>query len=122
MQQGFIKYFVIIIVILAVAFLSQQAYCRKVGQNLISAAANQAGAYLSKGANWAISNIYPKLSGEVKSGGEMIKTEANQIKNIPENILDKTKNYFSGIGNSVLHPKENNSCLPAQTVQNSTSK
>ena len=121
MKRKFIFYIIAIIIILVVVFLSQQAYFRAVGENLISDATNQAGAYLANGSNWVISKVYPKISGEVQKRGDIIQTEINQEKNkITENILEKTKNYFSGITNSILHPGENNTgennnCLPVQS-------
>lgn len=114
-QEGFIKYIVIIIVILIIIFLSQQAYLQGTGNNLISDATDQASAYLTKGSNWVTSQIYPKISGEVQNRGDMIKNEIAQEKNkISENILEKTKNYFSGVANSVLHPGTPQNC-PTQT-------
>ena len=114
-QEGFIKYIVIIIVILLVAFLSHQAYSWGTGKTLISDATDQASAYLAKGSNWATSQIYSKISGEVQNRGDMIKNEIEQEKNkISENILEKTKNYFSEVANSVLHPGTPQNC-PTQT-------
>lgn len=116
-EKGSIKYFIIIIIILLVAFLSQQTYSRGAGKTVISATANQIGSYLAKGSDWAISNIYPKISGEVQKRGDIIKTEINQEKQkISENILDRAKNYFSGIGNSILHPETPQTCQPPQTL------
>ena len=120
--MGFIKYIVIIIVILAVVFLSQQLYFRGIGKTLISSATNQVGAYLAKGTDWAMSTIYPKISGEVQNGGDTITTQVNQVKKLPENILTKVGNYFSGIANSVLHPGQTNNNCPAQPAQTSSGK
>ena len=112
-QTGFIKYFIIIIVILAVVFLSQQAYSRGFGKALISNATGQAEGYLSKGSNWVLSRIYPKISGEVQKRGDIIKNEVTQEKNkVSENIGTKISNYFSGVTNSILHPGQTNSCTP----------
>lgn len=109
-EQGFIKYIIIIIVILLVVFLSQQAYSREAGKGLISAATNQAQAYLSKGSNWVMSNVYPKIGGEVQKREDQIKTETDQTKkNVSENVGKKIKNYFSGVANSILG-KSNNNC------------
>lgn len=118
-QEGFIKYIVIIAVILLVAFLSHQAYSWGTGKTFISGATDQASVYLSKGSNWVTSQIYSKISGEVQKRGDIIKTEINQEKEkISENILEKTKNYFSGVANSVLHPGSPQTCpvqIPSQT-------
>ncbi len=116
-QQGFIKYIVIIAVILAVVFLGQQAYTREFGKNLISGAESQVQAYAAKGSNWVMSKVYPTISGEVQKRGDVIKNEITQEKNkVSENISTKIGNYFSGIADSILHPGENNNCAvqPAQ--------
>lgn len=117
--KSFIKYIVIIIIILVVIFLSQQAYFRGTERTFISDAASQASAYLSKGSDWVMSNVYPKISGEVQKRGEIIQTEVNKEKNkVSENITTKIGNYFSGITESILHPGENNNCQtqPSQTL------
>ena len=114
-EKGFIKYIVIIIVILAVVFLSQQAYSRGVGKTLISAATNQVGSFLAKGSDWATATIFPKINGEVQKRGDMIKNEVTQEKNkVSENIGQKISNYVSGISNSILHPGTPQNCQPSQ--------
>lgn len=90
-------------------FLSQQAYSGWVGKTLISAVTNEAAAGLSK------------VSVAAQSRGEMIKTEVNQGKKSSENIGSEIENYFSGVANSILHPKQSNSC-PIQQSQTSTCK
>ena len=121
-EKGFIKYIVIIIVILAVVFLSQQVYSRAIGKTLISDATGQAKTYMAKGSDWVMSNIYPKISGEVQKRGDIIKTEVDQEKNkVSENIGTKISNYFSGVTDSVLHPGENNNCQ-SQTPTTSSGK
>jgi hypothetical protein len=122
MQQGkrFAKYIIIIIVILVVVFLSQKAYTRGFGKTLISNAINPAGAFLAQGSSWALSKIYPKISGEVQKRGDIIKNEVSQEKNkVSENIGQKISNYFSGVANSVLHPGTPQNCQPAQTSSGS---
>ena len=54
-----------------------------------------------------------------------LQNEVNQEKQkVSENILDKIKNYFSGVTNNVLHPGQqaapstsNKQCFPAQPFQ-----
>lgn len=119
MKKKFIFFIIMIIIVLAIVFLSQQAYTRGFGKTIISDAANQTEAYLSKGSNWALSNIYPKISGEVQKRGDIIKSEVNQEKQkISENIGTKIKNYFSGVANSILHPETPQNCQPATTPAN----
>ena len=116
--QGTIKYILAIVVILLVAFLSQKAYAWKNGQDLISATTDQATAYLAKGSNWVMDTIYPKVTGEVQKRGEMIKTEVKiEKQNVSENIGKKISNYFSEVGNSIIHPGTPQNCLPAQAGQ-----
>jgi len=122
MPKKFIIYIVLIIIILAVVFLSQQAYFRGVGKTLISDATNQASVYLAEGSGWVISNIYPKINGlpaqagkALQSGGDTIKTEVDQAKQkVTEDIGKKIENYFSGVANSVAG-KNNNSCSAPET-------
>ena len=114
-QRGFIKYFVIITVILVAVFLSQQAYSRGVGKTLISDATDQAKTYLAKGSDWAMSNVYPKISGEVAKRGDVIKDEVNQEKNkVSKNFGEKILDYFSGVADSVLHPGTPQNCQAPQ--------
>ncbi|MGA2417651.1 MAG: hypothetical protein ABSF55_00165 [Candidatus Staskawiczbacteria bacterium] len=120
MKKKFIFSIIVIVIILIVVFLSQQAYFRGIGKTLISDATNQASAYTAKASNWAISTIYPKISGEVQARGDMIKNEVGQEqKNVSENIGQKISNYVSGITNSILHPGTSQNCQPAQTSSGS---
>jgi hypothetical protein len=115
--KGLIKYIIVIAIILVVVFLSQQAYSRGVGGNLISAAADQVGAYLSKGSGWVMSNIYPKISGEVQKRGDIIKTEVNQEKQkVAEDLGKKIQNYISGVANSLTGQANNCPSQPSQTT------
>jgi hypothetical protein len=120
-QQLSLKYFSIIIIILAIVFFSRQLYSEEAGRALISAATSKAAAYIAKGSNWAMSSIYPKISGEVQKRGDIIKTEVSKEKQkVSEDIGKKIGNYFSGVANSILHPGENNNCQvqPSQTQTN----
>ncbi len=115
-EKGFIKYIIIIAVILVFVFLSQQAYSRFFGKTLISDATDQIKAYVAKGSNWVASKVYPKIAEEVQNRGEVIKNEVTKEKEkVSENILKKVENYFAGISNSILHPGENNCTV--QTTQ-----
>ena len=117
-KKTFIKYIIIIIFILLIAFLSQQIYFWGTGKTLISEATNYASAYLAKGSNWVASKIYPKISEVSEAAqkrGDIIQTEVNQEKQkISENIGEKISNYFSGVANSVLHPGTPQNCQPSQ--------
>jgi len=117
-EKGFIKYIVIIAVILAVAFLSQQAYYRGFGKTLVSNATSQAKDYVAKSSDWVMSNIYPKISGEVQKRGGIINNEVNKEKQkVSESVAQKISNYFSGVTESVLHPGTPQNCPATQTGQ-----
>lgn len=114
-RKKFIFYTILLIIILVLLFLSQQAYSRWIGKNLVSAATSQASEYMAKGSNWITSNIYPKISGAVQKRGEVIQNEINQTKQkVTEDIPKKIGNYFSGIANSIAG-KSNDSCATTQT-------
>lgn len=124
MPEGFTKYVVIIVIILLVVVLSQQAFLRQWGKNLSAQITNPVQATLTKGANWVQDKALPTISGEAQKRGDEIKNEINQGKEkISENILEKTKNYISGITNSILHPGSTPACQPAAAepaIQTST--
>ena len=110
-QKGFIKYIVIIAVILLVAFFSQQAYYWGADKTIVSGSTDQANTYLANASAWVNSKIYPKVTGEVKKRGDIIKKEVSQEKQkISENIVTKIENYFAGVTNSVMHPGTPQNC------------
>lgn len=116
-QKGFVKYILIIAVILAAAVLSQQPFVKQWGQKAVSKAPAPVQTYLTKGSTWVNGQVLPKIGGEVQKRGEMIKNEVSQEKEkISENILEKVKNYFTGIENSIIHP---GTCQPSQTPSES---
>ncbi|OGZ79379.1 MAG: hypothetical protein A2358_00230 [Candidatus Staskawiczbacteria bacterium RIFOXYB1_FULL_37_44] len=120
-EKGFIKYIVIIAVILAVVFASQQAFLKENQKTFVYGAMDQGKAYLAKGSEWVTSKIYPKISEEAQKRGEAIKNGVDQEKNkISENIGEKISNYFSGVADSVLHPGTPQNCptQPTQTQPN----
>jgi hypothetical protein len=115
MQKSVIFSAIGIVTVLAIVFFSQQAYSKAVGKTLISAATDQASAYLAKGSNWVTANVISKIGGEVQSRGDAIKNEVTQEKNkVSENILQKVGNYFSGVGNSITHPGTPQNCPTPQ--------
>ncbi len=117
MNKGFIKYIIIIAVILIAVFVSQSAYFKQWSQNAFKKAVQPAGS-LMKGASWPGGKIASQISGEVQKRGQIIQNEVSQEKkNVSENILQRTENYFSGIANSIFHPGIPQNCQPSQTVQ-----
>jgi predicted PurR-regulated permease PerM len=127
MNKGIVIYIVIIIVILAIVFLSQQSNFKEFGKNLFSLSQgyNKTGEYMANGSNWVKDNILSKIGGEVQKRGDMAKEGITEQKEkISENVGEKIKNYFAGIVDSVFHPGENNSptessnnCPPCQQIQ-----
>jgi len=100
MNKKIIFSVVIIIIILAAVFLSQQAYSKGIGKTLISDATN-----------WAMANVYPKITGEVQARGDMIKKEVgSEQKKVSENIGQKISDYFSGVANAITHPGTPQNC------------
>jgi hypothetical protein len=109
-EKGFIKYFVIIGVILFVVFLSQKSNFLGEGKTFtfVNNATNQAQTYLTRGQEWLASNLMPKISEEVEKRGEMVKEGVeNEKEKISENVSEKIKNYFSSVKDSVLNKKDN---------------
>ncbi len=105
MQKKIIFSIVAIIIVLAVVFLSQLSYFRELGKNSYSWVRGQTEGYFKKASDYTAENVLPKISGEVDRKKDEISGQIDQEKNkISESILDKTKNYFSGITNAVLHP------------------
>ena len=106
MNKKLIFYIILIIVLLVLAFMSQQVISREIGKNFISNASDYMGAYLAKGSDWITSIIYPKISEEVQKRGDTIKNEIDQTKQkVTEDIPKKIENYFSGIKNSIINNK-----------------
>ena len=114
MENGFIKYIVIIVVILAIVFLSQKMMLPGNVKSFISAGQSQAGKYVSDGYNWAKNAVLSTINGEVQKGGEAINNEINQQKeNVSQSVGEKLKNYFTGIENSIIHPGTPQNCPAA---------
>ena len=119
MDKKIVFSIIMVVVVLAVIYLSQQAYTRAVGKTMILDATNKAGAYLSQGTNWAASKIYPKITGEVQAKGDMVNAAVGTAqKNVSENVAQKISNYFSGVANAVAHPGTPQNC-PAQPATSS---
>lgn len=117
-EKGFIHYFVIIAVILGVAFFSQNQKILGEGKNFsfVNNAISQAEGYVAKGSGWVMDRVFPNISGEVQKRGEMVIDGVNNKKEeVQENISEKISDYFSGVTESVLHPGEPQNCPPAQT-------
>jgi hypothetical protein len=110
MKRGFIKYFLIIGVILLVVFFSQKSDLSGKGKTFtfVNDTVGQAQEYFTMGQEWLASRVLPTISGEVEKRGEMVKEGVEKEKEkISENVSEKIKNYFSSIKDSVLNKKEN---------------
>jgi len=93
-QKGFVQNIVIIVILLAIVFFSQQIYFRESGKNLYLQADKYARVYIGKASDWLKINVYPKISGEVQKGGvEAQKEIAKQKNNLLQNIWENLKKY-----------------------------
>lgn len=80
--------------------------------------------YLAKGSGWVMDKAFPNIVGEAQKRGEMIAEGVEEQKEkVSESILEKAKNYFSGISDAIFHPGEkeenkNDTCeCPGQPAQ-----
>ncbi len=123
-KSNSIKYFVIIIVILTIVFISQQSYSKEFGKDWVIKTSESMSGYWAKGASWVSEHVYSRASEEVQNRGEVVKKEIEEKKaEASEKISEKIKNYFSRMVDSVIHPGENNNtnsnnqnCQPAQPL------
>lgn len=110
-NAGFIKYIVIIAVIMAAVFLSQQSYFGKSfgksGQeNILSQGLATVQSYAAKGSNWVSDKVFPSIGGEVQKRGDIIKEGVSKEKEkVSESVGEKIKNYFSGVVDSITGKK-----------------
>lgn len=112
-EKGFINYIVIIAVVLVIVFLSQRPDLLGKGKTFtfFSNAAKKAEAYLASGSDWVASRVFP----DIQKRGEMVKQGVDEQKEkISESVGEKIKNYFSGIGESILHPGTPQNCEPQE--------
>ncbi|MFH1968550.1 MAG: hypothetical protein ABIJ84_04135 [bacterium] len=114
-KNKFLKYFIIVGVVVAVAFLSQQVNLvgREKTFTFVNDSVSQAKIYAAIGTDWLTDKVLPNIRGEVQKRGEMVAqgvTEQvnDQKEKVTESVTTKIKNYFSGITDSILHPGENN--------------
>jgi len=108
-KSNSIKYFVIIIVILTIVFISQQSYFEDFGEDWGINTSGLVSGYWAKGSSWVAEHVYPKAVEEIENRGEVVKKELEEKKEFAsEKISEKIKNYFSGIVDSVIHPGEDN--------------
>ena len=110
----FLKYILIIAIILIVAFFSQQVVSGGFAKTFVYDYASKAKATLSKGYNSIAQKTISKadeVGGQVASGGEAIKQGVEEKKkDITENISTKVSNYFSGIGNALVGKSTADNC------------
>ncbi len=93
---GFIKNIVVVVVLLAIVFLSQSPSFRPIAQNTYNQATKNIGPYIDNGKAWFAANVYPRVSQEVASRGEVVKQEVStQKNNAAQNIWETIKNYFA---------------------------
>ncbi len=93
-QKGFISNIVIIIVILGIAFFSQQAGSERYG-NMVK---SQAEHYWALANDFVKNNITSRLTPEVEKGKAQLEAKIETEKNnLNKSIWEKIKNYFAGI-------------------------
>lgn len=96
MGKGVIKNGIIIIVILALAFISQQHFFDSYGKNTLSFAGQQASLYWHKVGEWFSATIYPRVQKEAAERGQPLKEEVEKQKdNAVKIIWENVKNYFA---------------------------
>lgn len=129
MKKGIIiKNILIMAVILAVVYISQNSGFAGLEQNVLSGSLQGLGSeYWAKGSSWVRDELFPKIGGEVQKRGDMAKEGIDEQKEkATESIGENIKNYFSGIVDSVLNIKKEDSkatetsaetCLPCQSSQ-----
>ena len=99
----------IILVILALVFMSQQPQSRQYGKDLYGQASAYVQSWWQAGYNYVLQTIYPKIGGEVQKRQEVIKQELQQEKEkISQSLWQKIKNYLADILNRVFHPSSYN--------------
>lgn len=97
-QKGFLKNIVIIIILVALVFFSQQPNFRKYGEEIYSKVKPQITAFWTKVTDWFENTIYSRVSGEVEQKSKVVGEEINKQKNnIVQNIWERTKTYFANI-------------------------
>lgn len=97
-ERGLIKNIVIVIVLLAMVSLSQQAYFNGVGKKFYFQAEVQTKIYWTKIADWFKNNVYTKVSGEVEQKSAVVQEEITKQKdNVVKNVWENIKNYFANI-------------------------
>ena len=80
---------------MAIVFLSQSPSFRPIAQNAYNQASKNLGPYADMGKQWFTANIYPRVSQEVASRGEVVKEEVTtQRNNTIQSIGETVKNYL----------------------------
>jgi len=100
-ERGFIQNIVVIntiivVMLLVTVFLSQQAYFSPYGKTVYLKGMGEFNVYWLKLNYWANTNVYPKISGEVEKGGQVVTQEiVKQKNNIAHSIWENIKKYFA---------------------------
>lgn len=95
-QKGIVKNIIVIIILLTIVFLSQQAFTQPIGKQIFSQISEKTGGYVAKVGDWLKTKINPDINKEVQDRGEkaqeeLIKQKDGAVKSIWGNI----KNYFA---------------------------
>ena len=91
-----VKNILVITAILLTVFLSQSPYFRPFGEVFYKRGAEYASPYWSNASGWLKANIYPRVSGGVQTGGEVVSKEVvKQKNNFAAALWENIKNYFA---------------------------
>jgi uncharacterized membrane protein len=95
-ERGFVQNIVMIAVLLAVVFLSQQRYARPIVQNAYAQASNIISPYITKTTHSLQAGILPKVSGEVAKRGDTLQEAVVTQKNsAAQTTWENIKNFFA---------------------------
>ena len=97
-RRGITNGVIILIIILAVVFMSQQPFLRPFGIFAYNWGAEKISSYWSKTTNWFWAGLYPNIQKEAVEKGGALKEEAiTQKDNAAQSVWQKIKNYFANI-------------------------
>lgn len=95
---GIIKYVIFILIILAIVFLSQQAYFQEKGKIIYGKAAEWGSVIKKQCQDFFQKNIFSRISSEIEKRQQIAKQELeNQSKEVRGNLWQGIKNYFLGL-------------------------
>ena len=95
-KRGVIINAVMIILILGLAFISQQHFFDSYGKNFFSWSGHQINSSWQAAGDWAKATIYPRAQKEVEERGETLKEEVGKQKDAAaKSVWENIKNFFA---------------------------